>query len=138
VTARLTKVVVERVDDLDSTVSDDISTISFGLDRAEYEIDRTEGNTPLGCGMSWPPMCRSAPDGWADQAGTSSVGTSRAAADRTSTTAIRQRATGHGYELAERGRIPADVIAAYAETQINAAKPTARRKRKKTGEAAFN
>ena len=38
------KVVVELVDDLNGTVSDDISTVSFALDGAVYEIDLTEDN----------------------------------------------------------------------------------------------
>jgi hypothetical protein len=35
---------VQLVDDLDGTQSDDISTVTFGLDGVTYEIDLTEAN----------------------------------------------------------------------------------------------
>ena len=38
------KVVVELVDDLDGTASEDINTVTFSLDGANYEIDLTENN----------------------------------------------------------------------------------------------
>ncbi|MFD1044371.1 Lsr2 family protein, partial [Kibdelosporangium lantanae] len=38
------KVTVELVDDLDGTVAEDISTVTFGLDGVAYEIDLTVGN----------------------------------------------------------------------------------------------
>jgi hypothetical protein len=38
------KTIVQLVDDLDGTASDDIATVMFGLDGVSYEIDLTEGN----------------------------------------------------------------------------------------------
>ena len=38
------KVTVQLVDDLDGSQSNDISTVTFGLDGATYEIDLSEAN----------------------------------------------------------------------------------------------
>ncbi|HET9138850.1 Lsr2 family protein [Actinophytocola sp.] len=127
------KVIVELVDDLDGTASDDISTVSFGLDGAEYEIDLTEANAD---------NLRAALEGYVAAArrtggrikrGTRPVtGSGRPAASRDQTRAIREWARENGFELADRGRIPVNVIEAFDEAQANAEKPKARgRKAKK-------
>jgi hypothetical protein len=36
--------VIEMVDDLDGTVSDDVQTVAFSLDGVSYEIDLTPSN----------------------------------------------------------------------------------------------
>jgi hypothetical protein len=46
------------------------------------------------------------------------------------------RAWENGYELAERGRIPANVITGYEEAQAELMKPKARRGRRKAAESA--
>jgi hypothetical protein len=131
------KVVVEFVDDLDGTVSDDISTVSFGLDGAEYEIDLTEDNAE---------RLRDTLAGFVDAArrtgGRIKRGTpasraaspTRPAVEREKTKAIRDWAKKNGYELADRGRIPTDVITAYEDAQLEATKPKSRRSRKKAAE----
>jgi hypothetical protein len=131
------KVVVELVDDLDGTMSDDISTVSFGLDGVGYEIDLTDANAN---------KLRDALAGFVQAArrtggrirrgtpGTRSADTTRPAIDREKTKAIREWARENGWALAERGRIPANVIAAYEEAQAEAVKPKVRRSRKKATE----
>jgi hypothetical protein len=108
------KVLVQLVDDLDGTPSEDVSTIQFGLDGVGYEIDltdvnaerlrkvvseyvdvarRTGGRLKRGTG----PTTRPARSGEAGQ--------------------IREWALQNGFELAGRGRIPAHVVEAYQEAQ---------------------
>lgn len=113
------KVVVELVDDLDGTVSDDINTVRFGLDGVEYEIDLTEENANrlrdeladfiTAARRTGGRIRRGAPR--------SGAGT-RPTADRERTRAIREWARAHGYELAERGRIPADIITATTRRRL--------------------
>lgn len=89
------KVVVELVDDLDGTASEDISMMSFGLDGAEYGIDLTE-RTPYGCGRAGR-LCRCcAPDP------VNRRGATRRRSERTK--AIREWAQEHAYGLASRTR----------------------------------
>ena len=106
------QVIVELVDDLDGTTSDDISTVSFGLDGASYEIDLTEANAQ---------SLRSALETFVGAArrtgGRLKRGTAptavRQSANREQTQAIREWARQQGYDLADRGRIPFNVIEAF-------------------------
>jgi hypothetical protein len=133
------KVVVELVDDLDGTTSEDISTVSFSLDGADYEIDLTEENANTlrdnlagfveAARRTGGRIKRGAP-------GPRSVTSTRPAADREKTRAIREWARDNGWDLAERGRIPANVLTAYEEAQVEAAKPKGRRSRRKAAEPA--
>jgi hypothetical protein len=105
------KVSVQLVDDLDGTAADDITTITFGLDGANYEIDLTAGNaaklrTQLGDFI----------DSARRTGGRVKRGTSpgvKPAANREQTRAIRDWARQNGYELSDRGRIPSNVIEAF-------------------------
>jgi hypothetical protein len=133
------KVVVELVDDLDGTVAEDISTVSFGLDGAEYEIDLTEANaTKLRDALAGVIAAARRTGGRIKRRTPTSGSASpaRPTADREKTKAIREWARENGWDLAERGRIPANVAAAYEEAQHEAAKPRARRSRKKAVEPA--
>jgi hypothetical protein len=124
------KVVVELVDDLDGTASDDISTVTFGLDGASYEIDLTENNAErlreslaryLGAARRTGGRKRS----------TNTTGpASRPAADRDQTKAIREWARNNGWALADRGRIPANVVTAFDEAHAAPAAPKRSRKKK--------
>jgi hypothetical protein len=128
------KVVVELVDDLDGTVSEDISTVNFGLDGAEYEIDLTQENAERLRDTLAGFVSAGRRTGGRVRRGTpvsGSVGAGRGAADRERTRAIRQWAREHGHELADRGRIPSEVIDAYDQAQLEAARPRTRRSRKK-------
>ena len=102
--ARKTQVLL--VDDIDG--SDATNTVTFGLDGVSYEIDLNEDNTrQLRSEMEkWTALARRT--GGRAKRGTGS-GTSGDAAK------IRQWARENGYEVSERGRIPAEVREAYAK-----------------------
>jgi nucleoid-associated protein Lsr2 len=128
------KVVVELVDDLDGTVSEDISTVFFALDGAGYEIDLTEDNAErLRDTIADFVSAARRTGGRIKQGAAKSA--ARPAADREQTKAIREWARANGFEVGDRGRIPANVIAAFEEAQVAASKP--KRGRGKTTEPAF-
>jgi Lsr2 len=132
------KVVVELVDDLDGTVSDDITTVSFGLDGVSYEIDLTEDNASKLRDAFAEYVASARRTGGRLKRGTAPAkAAARPATDREQTRAIRDWARENGYELAERGRIPSHVIAAYEEAQAAASRPKGRRGRK-AGQPAFS
>jgi hypothetical protein len=134
------KVTVELVDDLDGTVSDDISTVTFSLDGVEYEIDLSEDNAgQLRDALADYVTAARRTGGRIPRGipGPRSAGTTRPTADREKTRVIREWAREHGYEIAERGRIPANVIEAYEEAQVGASKPK-KSSRRKTKEPVFS
>ena len=113
------KVIVELVDDLDGSASDDISTVTFSLDGADYEIDLSEANADY---------LRNTLDEFVNAArrtggrikrntGGPRTTPSRPAASREQTKAIRDWARNNGFDLADRGRIPAHVIEAFEAAQ---------------------
>jgi hypothetical protein len=110
------KVIVELVDDLDGTASDDISTVSFSLDGADYEIDLSESNAEdlRGILAEFVAAARRT-GGRIKRSSGSTKSPARPAADREQTKAIREWARNNGFELADRGRIPANVLTAYEE-----------------------
>jgi hypothetical protein len=125
------KVVVELVDDLDGTASVGISTVTFSLDGASYEIDLNENNAErlrqsleryLGAARRTGGRIKrsAAPTGPA----------TRPTADRDQTKAIREWARNNGWALADRGRIPANVVTAFDEAHAAPAAPKRGRKKK--------
>jgi hypothetical protein len=113
------KVIVELVDDLDGTASDDISTVSFSLDGADYEIDLSGANAEsLRASLGEFIAAARRTGGRAKRnTGSTKPAASRPAANREQTRAIREWARENGFELADRGRIPANVIDAFEEAQ---------------------
>jgi Lsr2 len=116
------KVLVQLVDDLDGTSSDDVTTVEFGLDGVMYEIDVNAANAE---------RLRKAYEDYIASARRTGGRLKRGTrpADKSSGNgeagAIREWALENGYELAGRGRIPAHVIEAYKEAQQPARKPKA-------------
>jgi hypothetical protein len=106
------KVLVQLVDDLDGTAADDISTVTFSLDGASYEIDLTANNAA---------KLRNQLDDFVGAArrigGRVKRGTSPKAAapavNREQTKAIRDWARQNGFDLSDRGRIPSNVLEAF-------------------------
>jgi hypothetical protein len=107
------QVITLLTDDLDGGDAD--RTIEFGLDGVTYTIDLSEKNAG---------KLRKALDPYltvASKVGRSSVNgrfASRAAAapsrsNRDQNQAIREWATKNGYEVSERGRIPASIVEAF-------------------------
>jgi nucleoid-associated protein Lsr2 len=115
------KVLVQLVDDLDGTSSDDVTTVEFGLDGVMYEIDVNTANAE---------RLRKAYEDYIGSARRTGGRLKRGTrpADKSGSNgeagAIRVWALENGYELAGRGRIPAHVIEAYKEAQQQPAKKT--------------
>ncbi|SDD11216.1 histone-like nucleoid-structuring protein Lsr2 [Actinokineospora iranica] len=109
------RTIVELVDDLDGTIGDDISTISFGLDGAQYEIDLTEANAErLREILDEFASAARRIGGRAKRASVKSAGTSDAR-NKEQTKAIRDWARQNDYDISGRGRIPSSVIEAFEQ-----------------------
>lgn len=107
------KTVVELIDDLDGEPAD--GTVEFALDGKAFEIDLSDVNAKRlreslaefvaaarKAGSTAPARARRA---------------ERATADRDENQAIREWARSQGLAVADRGRIPADVIEAYRKAE---------------------
>ncbi|MBX9244842.1 Lsr2 family protein [Actinotalea ferrariae] len=110
------KVQVVLVDDLDGGEAEE--TVSFALDGVSYEIDLSAENAAklrdsfaqwVGHGRRVGGRSRSG--GGARRSGGSSSGSGRASAGQSQE--IREWARANGYTVNERGRIPAEVKAAF-------------------------
>jgi hypothetical protein len=121
------KVLVQLVDDLTGEASDDISTVLFGLDGANYEIDLTEENAERLRATLAEYVGSARRTGGRVKRGTrpSAGGGANGEAGQ-----VREWAADNGFELSARGRIPGHVLDAYKEAQT-AEKPAKRRTRKK-------
>ncbi|MFI5776640.1 Lsr2 family protein [Nocardia sp. NPDC051570] len=102
------KVVVELVDDFDGK-SPAEETVTFALDGVEYEIDLSLLNAGRLREMFEP---------WTGHGrkvgrGPRTSGPARPAAAREQTAAIRAWARKNGFDVSDRGRIQANVVAAY-------------------------
>jgi hypothetical protein len=126
------KVLVQLVDDLDGTSSQDVSTVLFGLDGVTYEIDLSDANAE---------RLRDSLSEYVESArrigGRIKRGTRPGQPGKSANSGeagqIREWALENGYELAGRGRIPSHVVEAYKEAQSEAkqaksAKPAAKRR----------
>lgn len=98
------KTIVELVDDTTGAAADE--TVSFALDGVSYEIDLTAKNAG---------KLRAALEQWTAPArrvgGRRKAGKAGGASDAGK---VREWAQANGYEVGDRGRIPADVREAYA------------------------
>jgi hypothetical protein len=117
------QVIVELVDDLDGTTSEDISTVSFGLDGAIYEIDLTDANAQALRSSLEQFVGAARRTGGRLKRGTATA-PARSSANREQTQAIREWARQQGYDLADRGRIPFNVIEAFDTAHATAGKAT--------------
>jgi hypothetical protein len=131
------QVIVELVDDLDGTVSEDISTVSFALNGAQYEIDLTEDNAnQLRAALADFIEAARRTGGRVKRGASAAKPAARPAADREQTKAIREWARQNGFDLADRGRIPTNVIEAFDDAQAAASKPKRGRKAKEPASSA--
>lgn len=104
--------IVMLVDDIDGSEADE--TVTFGLDGVSYEIDLTRAHAA---------ELRAALASWIEsgrRTGGRKAAASAALGSRTSgrrprseTEDMRAWARANGYEVKDRGRVPADVVAAY-------------------------
>lgn len=108
------KVLVQLVDDLDGTASQDVVTIQFGLDGIGYEIDVNPANAERLRNIFAAYVAAARRTGGRLKRGSRPAGK---AAGRGDAGKIRDWARENGFDLAGRGRIPAHVIEAYDEAQ---------------------
>jgi hypothetical protein len=136
------KVLVQLVDDLDGSTPGDIETVSFALDGVNYEIDLGPKNASRLREALGEFVGTARRVGGRIKRGTASRTVvpdgSGPSGSREQTKAIRQWARSQGYELSERGRIPAEIVAAFdaahggstgAQTAKRAARTPARKTR---------
>src|SRR3989337_2987846 len=96
------KVLIQLVDDIDDGEADE--TVTFGLEGTDYEIDLSEKNAAKLRDALAPSLGRG-------RRGTTSTNLGP------STREIRDWARSNGYQVSERGRIPADVKEAFEKAQ---------------------
>ncbi|WP_255953205.1 histone-like nucleoid-structuring protein Lsr2 [Streptomyces odontomachi] len=106
------KVQVLLVDDLDGGEADE--TVTFALDGKTYEIDLTTSNADKLRGLLEPYLKGGRRTGGRASGGR---GKARAAAGSSQDTAqIRAWAKENGYEVNDRGRVPANIRQAYEDS----------------------
>jgi hypothetical protein len=127
------KVLVQFVDDLDGSVGEDVSTVSFSLDGVSYEIDLRERNAAK-LRNSLQDFVGSArrtggriKRGQTPAQGVAAPARPTETRSKEQTKAIREWARKNGHDLADRGRIPASVIEAF---EASHAKRSSRRGKK--------
>ncbi|MFD2758146.1 histone-like nucleoid-structuring protein Lsr2 [Gulosibacter faecalis] len=109
------KVVYQLIDDLDGTqlTEGQGETVKFGLDGVEYEIDLSDANAE-GLRETLSSYVKSARRvGGRAQRGTRTL--LPTAGPKRDLSAVRKWATANGYTVANRGRVPQDVLDAYDE-----------------------
>ncbi|MFC5291350.1 Lsr2 family protein [Actinokineospora guangxiensis] len=139
------KTIVQLFDDLDGTPGEDITTITFAIDGVDYEIDLSEANaTRLRSSLEEFIAAGQRIGGRVKRGGSPRPSGNGAARSKEETKAIREWAQANGYEVAERGRIPASVIEDYEHAQrqpkapaASSEEPTPKAKRK-PATAAFS
>lgn len=108
--------IVQFVDDLDGTTSDDISTVTFSLDGVEYEIDLTKANAQKLRDNLQNFIASARRTGGRLKRGTAPAQPAAARAVSTEQTkAIRHWARQNGHTLSDRGRIPETIVEAFEQ-----------------------
>jgi len=108
------KVITLLTDDLDGSEAD--RTVEFGIDGVTYTIDLSEKNVGKLRKALSPYIDAGSRVGRSSDSrgrGRRRNGTTPARSSRDQNRAIREWAVKNGYNVSERGRIPASVIAAY-------------------------
>jgi hypothetical protein len=112
------KTIVQLIDDLDGTISDAIETVTFGLDGVTYEIDLSDVNAGKLREELADFVASARRLGGRLKPGTASAvarstSSNSSGRSREQTQAIREWARSNGWDIADRGRIPANVIEAF-------------------------
>lgn len=118
------QVLVQLVDDLDGSASGEVTTIQFGLDGVEYEIDLAEANAENLRKLFAEYVDASRRTGGRLRRGAPS---GAKAANSGEASLVREWALQNGYELSARGRIPGHVVDAYKEATAVPAKRSTKR-----------
>lgn len=135
------KVTVMMVDDLDGTPGEDVQPVDFGLDGVVYQIDlnssnaarmrdvlaefvasarRTGGRVKRGLGAG--PAPRPAVSAGLELVQSSPSDGRPVVSGREQTAAIREWARNQGYDVADRGRVPAGILEAFEQAHQGARK----------------
>lgn len=126
------KVMVQLVDDLDGAQSEDISTVTFGLDGVTYEIDLTDKNANnLRKGLEEFVASARRTGGRIKRGRAAKAGNGSATSSHEQAQAIRDWARRNGHEVSNRGRIPAGLIEAFEAAQAEDNTKTRSRRRSK-------
>jgi hypothetical protein len=113
------KTIVQLVDDLTGAASDDIESVTFGIDGVTYEIDLTEDNASNLRDSLADFVASARRTGGRVKRGTAPVATQVTGSGRSreQTQAIREWAKNNGHDVSDRGRIPGTVIEAFEAAQ---------------------
>ncbi|GAA4871040.1 MULTISPECIES: histone-like nucleoid-structuring protein Lsr2 [Saccharopolyspora] len=111
------KVTVQLVDDVDGTVAD--TTVEFALDGVSYTIDLSDDNAAALRDSLASFVANARRTGGRKRSGGKSAKqqSSPTTADRERNQAIREWAREQGWQVSDRGRIPAEVVEAYDNAQ---------------------
>ena len=100
------------IDDIDGGAAE--GTVRFALDGTEYEIDlNAKHSEELRSAIGKYVTHARKVGGGARRAGRAAGRTSRGAGSALNTTEIRNWAREQGYDIKDRGRVPADLVAKY-------------------------
>src|SRR6201998_2488280 len=106
------KITTLFIDDIDGGAAD--GTVRFALDGTEYEIDlNAEHSEELRSALGKHVTHARKVGGGARRGGSVAGRAGRGAGSTLTTTEIRTWARENGYEIKDRGRVPADVVAKY-------------------------
>ncbi|MER7761283.1 Lsr2 family protein [Streptomyces sp. NPDC097619] len=109
------KVQVLLVDDLDGGEADE--TVTFALDGKTYEIDLTTANADKLRGLLEPYTKSGRRTGGRAAAGRAKGGRTAPVGGSTDTAEIRAWAKANGYNVNDRGRVPAEIREAYEKAK---------------------
>ncbi|MBB4688940.1 histone-like nucleoid-structuring protein Lsr2 [Amycolatopsis jiangsuensis] len=127
------KVHVEMVDDIDGSIAE--QTVPFSLDGVNYEIDLSEDNAAALRDELAPYVGASRRVGGRKvriAAGTAPRPASTAA-DRERNRTMREWAEANGFQVSDRGRLPAEIVRAYEEREETVEETPAKPARKRGG-----
>jgi len=108
------RIVHQLVDDIDGTVLEvgEGETVLFSLDGTAYEIDLTDGNAAA-FREALAPYLAAARSISSARSSSGSGGGKRRRTGQQDYSAVREWARSNGYQVSERGRVPASVLEAY-------------------------
>ena len=108
------RIVHQLVDDIDGTVLEvgEGETVLFSLDGTAYEIDLTDDNAAA-FRQVLAPYLSAARSISSARASSGSGGAKRRRTGQQDYSAVREWAKSNGYQVSERGRVPASVLEAY-------------------------
>jgi hypothetical protein len=113
------KTIVTLVDDLTGEEAENISTVEFALDGVTYELDLTDENsTKLHDALSQYAKAGRKIGGRRRSTARAVKSTGRAAGySRETRKSVREWAKKNGYNVSDRGRLPAEVLQAWETAQ---------------------